>query len=220
MKYLIYKITNIVNNKIYIGCHKTQDVNDGYMGSGKILGYAKEKYGLNNFFKEILYDFETPKDMFEMESKLVNEDFILRNDTYNIALGGNGGFNHINNNEYNFHDPNTWNSESKERHRIGSIKGQLYQKENNKSIYSFSDEERSINGKIGSDVIKVKYPNGTFYKKNHTNEAKELIGKKNSISQKGSKNSQYGTMWITNNEVNKKIKTSDKMPIGFRKGRV
>ena len=35
--YIIYKITNTFNNKIYIGKHITEDLNDGYMGSGKII---------------------------------------------------------------------------------------------------------------------------------------------------------------------------------------
>ena len=53
MNYLIYKITNTVNNKIYVGCHKTQNVNDNYMGSGKILQHAIAKYGISKFTKEI-----------------------------------------------------------------------------------------------------------------------------------------------------------------------
>ena len=37
--------------------------------------------------------------------------------------------------------------------------------------------------------------------------------------QQGSKNSQYGTMWITNGESNRKIKVDGQIPEGFRKGR-
>lgn len=86
----IYKITNNVNGKIYIGMHRTTSLNDGYMGSGTLLKRAQEKYGIEHFSKEILYVFDTIEEMHAKERELVNEQFITDPHTYNILLGGLG----------------------------------------------------------------------------------------------------------------------------------
>lgn len=45
----IYKITNELNGKIYIGQHKACHFEDRYWGSGKLIKYAIKKYGVENF---------------------------------------------------------------------------------------------------------------------------------------------------------------------------
>ena len=90
--YTVYKITNKINGKIYIGLHKTDDLNDGYMGSGKSLRIHQKKFGLENFEKEILFVFNNPEEMIAKEEELVNEEFVARTDTYNRMKGGVGGW--------------------------------------------------------------------------------------------------------------------------------
>jgi len=59
--YIIYKTTNLINGKIYVGQHKTDIKEDGYLGSGKLLRLAILKYGINNFIREILATCDTRK---------------------------------------------------------------------------------------------------------------------------------------------------------------
>ena len=91
MYYTIYKTTNKTNGKFYIGKHETKNINDSYMGSGRVLKDAIKKYGKENFIKEILFVFETREEMNQKEKDLITEDFVNRNDTYNVGVGGEGG---------------------------------------------------------------------------------------------------------------------------------
>ena len=83
-----YKITNNLNGHFYYGVHNTNNLNDGYMGSGKRLHYAYKKYGIENFTKEILKYFNTTKEAFEYEAEVVNENLINNPSCYNIKLSG------------------------------------------------------------------------------------------------------------------------------------
>ena len=91
MKYTIYQIKNKINGKIYIGKHQTENLDDGYFGSGIALREALKKYGKDNFLKEILFVFDSEEEMNAKERELITEDFVKRKDTYNLGVGGEGG---------------------------------------------------------------------------------------------------------------------------------
>jgi len=88
--HVVYKTTNTVNNKIYIGLHSTNNVQDTYIGSGWILKQAIKKYGKDKFSREILYVFDTRKEARQKEAQIVDDEFCKRLDTYNLAVGGMG----------------------------------------------------------------------------------------------------------------------------------
>lgn len=86
----LYKITNKVNQKTYIGVHKTSNPNDSYMGSGIAIKNAIQKYGRENFVKEILFITENKELVFAKEKELTVDFY--KADNYNMKLGGVGGF--------------------------------------------------------------------------------------------------------------------------------
>ncbi len=99
MKYIIYKTTNLKNGKFYIGRHKTKNLDDGYIGSGRHFLNAVSKYGKENFVREILLHCENEAQMHLAEKILVVLDSEM---SYNIARGGKeGGFDYLNANKLN-----------------------------------------------------------------------------------------------------------------------
>jgi len=91
MNYIVYKITNIVNNKIYIGIHKTKNIDDGYFGSGSLLKKAIEKYGKLNFVLDILYYCNSEQQMLDKERDLIKEyNSTDKKIGYNMSPGQGG----------------------------------------------------------------------------------------------------------------------------------
>lgn len=91
MIHYFYKITNKLNGKYYFGVHNTNDINDGYMGSGINIRKAIRKYGIENFTKEIVREFDTEEEVFAFEKDFVTEEVINDPNCYNMATGGQGG---------------------------------------------------------------------------------------------------------------------------------
>jgi len=279
--YLIYKIVNKINNMVYIGCHVTTNINDRYMGSGTNIKKAIKQYGLENFDKYILYQFDNEVDMLNKEEELVNREFISEENNYNIIVGGkqfltldNVTVRDKDGNTFNVHktderyisgelvgatkglvtvrdkDGNTQSVKiNDERYLSGELlhssKGFILTKDkDNKRFYVNLNDPRYLSGELipffkGRLTLKDRFGNiihthkddprylsgelnHLWTNKKHTNETKEKIGLKNSILQKGEKNSQFGSCWITKESKNKKIKKEELenyLSNGWKKGR-
>ena len=86
--YYFYKITNMINNHYYYGIHSTNKLDDGYMGSGTRLHLAYEKYGIENFQKDILCFFDSWEELCDYERQIVNQELVDSAECYNLVLGG------------------------------------------------------------------------------------------------------------------------------------
>lgn len=124
-KWIVYCTTCNVNNKIYIGVHKTETpyIFDGYIGGGWNINtqiknpktayeYALKKYGYSAFTRQTLKVFDNHRDAYLLEEYLVDIDFVKRRDTYNTRTGGYGGGNYKSFYQYDTHGNliKTWNS--------------------------------------------------------------------------------------------------------------
>ena len=89
--YYLYKIVNNINGKYYYGVHSTDDLEDGYAGSGKIIKRAINHYGIENFTKYILDFYSNEEDMYQAEKNILTEEELNSNNCYNVSSGGLGG---------------------------------------------------------------------------------------------------------------------------------
>ena len=92
MSWYIYRITNLINGKTYIGQHKYNKLDDSYMGSGKLIKLAIKKHGVENFKKEILYSrIQYRKTADDMERFAIKKERAIGKAEYNLTDGGEGG---------------------------------------------------------------------------------------------------------------------------------
>lgn len=202
MHFIVYKITNTLNQKYYIGKHQTTDLNDGYMGSGKLLKRAIIKYGIQSFIKEILFDFDNEAEMNDKEKELV----VISEDTYNLCPGGKGGWGYINSSSEILE-----HRDSPESKRKGYMAARLW--EHAKRPCSQETKDKL------SKKLKNRKTGNSWLGRTHTEDSKRKIGEanKNLI---GERNGAFGKMWITNGTENRMVKKGlDSIPEGWYNGR-
>jgi hypothetical protein len=195
MYFILYQITNNINGKIYVGVHKTKNINDGYMGSGTLIREAIKKYGVENFSKTIISFHASYEELLEAEKTIVDKNFIRRDDTYNLAIGGESCWNYVNLNGLSGHKFTS--EEAKRASKLGVEKIELL-KNTNSEWYNMYCNRITNN---------FRYSNGFEGRKHSRKTIKKMSEiKKNANHGVGEANSQYGTRWINNGFENKKIK--------------
>ena len=224
--YLIYQITNNLNHKIYIGKHKTDCLDDDYFGSGKHLKRAQEKYGLENFTKTILFYLQNEDEMNLLEKMVVTKEFCDRDDTYNLNVGGDGGWDYVNLScDYGAGSQkrqaaaqkisNFWDIPENSEHLSELISSAL-----KKKISDMSPEERESMRQRNSDAAKKSGFSKAFLGKHHSDETKQRISQaKQQNPTTREKNGAYGKHWYYDPLTNQsKLFNSDEIPDGWLKG--
>lgn len=180
---------------IYIGQHQTDNIDDDYMGSGQRIQNAIKKYGIENFEKTILFECSSAEEMNAKEAEIVNEEFIARDDVYNIVVGGYGqGFQYANKTGLNNKGKTISSSLRKKL-----IEGQLKDRKIHPERYDRHNEN-----------------NPMFGRKHSTSTIKQM-----SESHKGDKNPMKQRMWIRNpqtREFKVWLKT-EPIPNGWERGK-
>jgi group I intron endonuclease len=175
---------------------------DGYMGSGKVIKDALAKHGIDNFRKDILETFANTEAMYAREKEVVTQEFLSRSDVYNLRRGGYGGFDCINSNKHLLTERNRKISECRD------YKDKQYVK---RLSYRIKEGKKLSNNNV------CNYPNWSGRKHTESTRLKMSVARRGKYV--GINNPQYNKMWITNGLSNKTICKEDAIPDGWKRGR-
>lgn len=170
MDYYIYLTTNLINGKKYIGQHKGK-INDSYVGSGTLIKKAIEKYGIENFSKEILYICKDRQEADEKEKfYIAYYDAVNDPDFYNLQEGGTQG--------------DGWRACHRWMQNHPEEAKQVY-KENSERLKQWAKDHPE---EYKEKVIKPFVEGAKEYWKNHPEEQKALMQKVNQKKEEWQKN--------------------------------
>ncbi len=202
MYFTVYKTLNIINNEYYIGVHKTDNPYDSYLGSGYRIVNSINKYGVENFKKEILFIYDNEKDMYEKEKELVQEEILKDKKCLNLKVGGFGGFSYINNNNIKkFHSKKHTDKTKK------ILREKALNKKHTKEIKEKIKEIENKRKLEEVDYYEKKRKAGKCRWKNY--EKKPVVECK----------SRKGRVWVNNGKDSKMFHVED-IPEGWIRGRI
>ena len=190
----IYKTTCNVNGKYYIGMHSTENLDDGYLGSGRRLWNSINYHGKENHKKEIIEFCLNREDLKQKEKEIVNVELINDHFCMNLQLGGGGGFI---NEEHMMKVSKAGNKEFLEK-----MQDDEYRKEFSKKM-SESNKKQFLDGRRE----KIYFYNWSG--KTHSQETKKKLSEIKKGTGVGENNSVYGRKWMTKNFKNKMVKPEE-----------
>jgi group I intron endonuclease len=204
----IYKTTCLITNKYYIGMHSTDNLEDGYQGSGTILARSIRRHGRENHQTEILEFLPSRKDLRKREARLINEQLLKDKMCMNLVLGGSGGC--------------TPESQFK-RSSAGGKKAAKIIEELKKNPEWVKNKSTNISKGLKKAIEENRFKPPSFEGLSHSKETKQKMSEKAKL-RTGNKNSQFGTCWIYNNETKQCIKVKNTeidsyLADGWTKGR-
>ena len=206
--HFIYKTTDVRNGNFYIGMHSTNNLDDGYIGSGTRLKHLIYKHGKDIFNMEILEFLPDRKSLRLRESELVTSDLILEEKCMNLKPGGYGGFNN--------------DTHQLKCSQAAGLKHAERMKKDDEYRKKYSDK-LSKSGKKRHKEGNLKNFTYDWTGKKHSEESKKKMSMIKKNVGLGETNSQFGTIWITKDNQNKKIKKDDLSTFlneGWVKGRI
>ena len=212
MEHIIYKITNSLNNRFYIGMHSTKNVNDGYFGSGRRIKAEVKKYGKENFVKEILEHLPSRELLKAREEEIVCEALLLNPLCLNLKNGGEGG-------------GKLWNEE----HAVKFHRAGYEAMTRNLTVEELSRRgSRAVTNGWANHRDKFLHATRSNVRKAtlvaalpQSIEKRKATMKERKHSQ-GEKNSQFGSCWVTDGVKPIKIKKDlldEFLTKGFKRGR-
>ena len=274
----IYKTTCSLTKRYYYGMHSTNNLNDGYLGSGSELSKSIKRYGREIHSKKILEYLLNRKELKEREIKIISKKILQDPLCMNLSKGNGSDFGlglvtvkdkngktfsvSINDSRYlsgelvyhlkgkvTVKDKNgkTFSvSINDSRYLSGELvhnfKGHVTVKDKNGKTFNVSiNDSRYLSGELVHNfkgMLNVKNKNGNIFSvsnndprylsgelvgiwkgQKHSKETIEKMKLSQQGKQKGYKNSQFDTCWITNGKQNKKIKKEGLIPNGWELGR-
>lgn len=197
--HFIYKTTCTITGRYYIGMHSTDDMNDGYLGSGRFLRNSIKKHGLENHRREVIEICESREAVRKREEELVDGNLLDDELCMNLMKGGTGGWDDVREKKLNpcFHPGTDAYAQWKEALSRGARKAY---------------KQGKLTGL---------HPNWTG--RHHRQEVIEQIRRSKAGQGTGLNNSQSGTRWmITNDGTPVKVSAGDfetRLAEGWKPGR-